>query len=256
MIEAPGTYHHSVILGTMAEAAASEIDANPILAKVCGYYHDIGKINKPLYFIENQPDGKNRHDKLAPSMSKHILISHVRDGVEMAKKDKLGQVIVDTIEQHHGTNVIRYFYEKAKRLQNHEAVEEEDYRYPGPKPQSNEAGLVLLADVVEASSRTLDNPTPSRIQRHVQDAISTVFSQGQLDHCDLTLKDLNAIAKTFIQILNGIHHHRIEYAENGASDKDKGKNGSSDRRQTERVRSIVEEDPSRSANGFKRLGLS
>lgn len=256
MLEAPGTYHHSVILGTMAEAAASDIEANPALAKVCGYYHDIGKINKPLYFIENQTDGNNKHNRLAPSMSKHILISHVRDGVEIAKENKLGQDILDTIRQHHGTSVIRYFYEKAKKLQGAESVRDQDYRYPGPKPQSNEAGLILLADVVEASSRTLDNPTPARIQRHVQALIYDVFSQGQLDHCDLTLKDLNAIAKNFIKILNGIHHHRIEYAENGASEKENGKNGSSDRKQAERVGHIVKENSDRGADHFRRLGLS
>jgi putative nucleotidyltransferase with HDIG domain len=136
MIESPGTYHHSVIVGSMAEAAAAEIDANPLLAKVTGYYHDIGKIRKPLYFIENQRSGRNRHDRLAPSMSSLILIAHVRDGVELAREHKLSPVIVDGIRQHHGTSLIRYFYEKARQVKGESQVKEEDFRYPGPKPRS------------------------------------------------------------------------------------------------------------------------
>jgi len=256
LLEAPGTYHHSVIVGTMVEAAALEINANPLLAKACGYYHDIGKINKPQYFIENQQDEKNKHDKLAPSMSKHILVSHVKDGVEIGKENKLGQAILDTIKQHHGTSVISYFYEKAKKLQGSEAVNDNDYRYPGPKPQTKEAALVLLADVVEASSRTLDNPTPSRIQGHVQGLIYKLFTEGQLDECDLTLKDLNAIAKNFIKIINGIYHHRIEYLESARSEREDGKNGSSHKKQAEKIQDISEKDSKKSAIQFKRLGLS
>ncbi len=216
MLEAPGTYHHSVVVGSMVEAAASEIGANPVLAKVCGYYHDIGKIKKPLYFVENQTDGKNRHDKLAPSMSSLILISHVKDGVEIAKQNRLGAPIIDAIRQHHGTSLIKFFYEKARKLKGEDAVKIDNFRYPGPRPQTREAGLVMLADVVEAASRTLENPTPSRIQGHVQKLINSIFSDGQLDNCELTLKDLNKIAKSFNKILNGIHHHRIEYSDSAA----------------------------------------
>jgi putative nucleotidyltransferase with HDIG domain len=229
MIEAPGTYHHSVIVGTMVEAAASEIGANPLLAKVCGFYHDIGKIKKPMYFVENQTNGVNKHDKLAPSMSSLILISHVKDGVEIAKKNKLGQIIIDTIKQSHGTSFISFFYEKAKQLKGEDAVNIDDFRYPGPKPQTREAGLVMLADVVEAASRTLANPTPSRIQGLVQNLINIVFSDGQLGNCELTLKDLHNIAKSFNQILNGIHHHRIEYPEQPLLNNGKGKDGSPDK---------------------------
>ena len=164
LIEAPGTYHHSVIVGSMVEAAASEIGVNSLLAKVCGYYHDIGKIKKPLYFIENQSDGKNKHDKLAPSMSSLILVAHVKDGIEIAKKNRLGSAISDTIQQHHGTSLITYFYEKAKQQRGDDGVKIDDFRYPGPKPQTREVALVMLADVVEAASRTLANPTPARIQ--------------------------------------------------------------------------------------------
>ncbi|MGD9300219.1 MAG: HDIG domain-containing protein [Desulfobacterales bacterium] len=260
MIEAPGTYHHSVIVGSLVEAAASEIGANHLLAKVCGYYHDIGKINKPLYFIENQTNGKNKHDKLAPSMSGLILIAHVKEGVEIAKEHKLGQVIIDTIRQHHGTSFIRYFYDKAKQLKGEDQVTIDDFRYPGPKPQTREAGLVMLADVVEAASRTLDNPTPSRIQGLVQNLINNIFSDGQLDECELTLKDLHKIARSFNKILYGIHHHRIEYTEKRASagENSKGrlKNGSPDRQQAKPVQNLAEEDTAGGSGHLKRLGLS
>jgi putative nucleotidyltransferase with HDIG domain len=256
MIEAPGTYHHSVIVGTMVEAAASEIGANPLLAKVCGYYHDIGKINKPLYFIENQTNGINKHDKLAPSMSSLILISHIKDGVELAKKNKLGKVIVDTIRQSHGTSLIRYFYEKAKQLKGENAVNIDDFRYPGPKPQTREASLVMLADVVEAASRTLANPTPSRIQGLVQNLINNIFSDGQLDDCELTLKDLHNIAKSFNKILDGIHHHRIEYPETPLLTNGKGKDGSPDRQQAKQTRDRSKRDTAKGKSHLKRLGLS
>jgi len=255
MIEAPGTYHHSVIVGSLVEAAASEIGANSLLAKVCGYYHDIGKIRKPLYFIENQTNGKNKHDKLAPSMSSLILISHIKDGVEVAKENKLGQVIIDTIRQHHGTSLIRYFYEKAKQQKGESAVNIDNYRYPGPKPQTRESALVMLGDVVEAASRTLDNPTPSRIQGLVQNLINKIFSDGQLDDCDLTLKDLHSIAKSFNTILNGIHHHRIEYSES-ASAKGKTKNGSADRQQAKQYKDIDKESGEDRTGHLRRLGLS
>lgn len=211
MLQAPGTYHHSVIVGSLVEAAASVIGGNPLLGKVSGYYHDIGKIKKPAYFIENQARCKNRHDKLAPSMSSLILTSHVRDGVEIAKEHRLGKAIVDIIQQHHGTSLISYFYEKAKKLKGEKFVNIEHFRYPGPKPQTKEAGLVLLADAVEAASRTLENPTPARIKGLVQRIINNMFLDGQLDECELTLKDINQIANTFTKILTGIHHHRIEY---------------------------------------------
>jgi putative nucleotidyltransferase with HDIG domain len=260
MIESPGTYHHSVIVGSLVEAAASEIGANHLLAKVCGYYHDIGKSKKPLYFIENQKPGKNKHDKLAPSMSSLILIAHVKDGVEIARENKLGQAIIDTIRQHHGTSLIRYFFEKAKQRKGEDAVNIDDFRYPGPKPQTREAGLVMLADVVEAASRSLDNPTPSRIQGLVQNLINHIFSDGQLDECELTLKDLHKIARSFNQILNGFHHHRIEYTEKraaaGESGKGRAKNGSPDRQQAKQAQILAQEDKTNGSGHLKRLGLS
>ncbi len=256
MLEAPGTYHHSVIVGTMVEAAASEIGANPLLAKVCGYFHDIGKIKKPLYFIENQSNGVNRHDKLAPSMSSLILIAHIKDGVDIAKKNKLGNAIIETIRQSHGTSLITYFYEKAKHLRGEDVVNIDDFRYPGPKPQNREAGLVMLADAVEAASRTLANPTPSRIQGLVQNLINKIFSDGQLDNCELTLKDLHNIAKSFNKILHGIHHHRIEYPEKQLLTNGKGKNGSFDIQQAKKVQDINDNNSTKSQRHLKRLGLS
>jgi putative nucleotidyltransferase with HDIG domain len=256
MIEAPGTYHHSVIVGSMVEAAASEINANSLLAKVCGYYHDIGKVKQPLYFIENQANGRNKHDKLAPSMSSLILIAHIKTGVEVARENRLGQEIIDTIRQHHGTSLIQYFYEKAKQLKGEGAVNIDNFRYPGPKPQTREAGIVMLADIIEAASRTLENPTPSRIQGLVQTLINKVFSDGQLDNCELTLRDLDNIAKIFNKILNGIYHHRIEYFEGGAAARGKGKNGSPDRKQAKQNQDAHKENGTKGPGHLKRLGLS
>ncbi|ETR73537.1 MAG: Metal dependent phosphohydrolase [Candidatus Magnetoglobus multicellularis str. Araruama] len=260
MLEAPGTYHHSVIVGSMVEAAASEIGANPLLAKVCGYYHDIGKIKNPLYFIENQQKGMNRHNKLAPSMSSLIIISHVKHGVEMAKKYKLGKAICDTIQQHHGSSMISFFYEKARQQKGEHAVKEDDFRYPGPKPQTREAGLVMLADVVEAASRALENPTPARIQGLVQRLINKIFSDGQLDNCELTLRDLHRIANKFNKILNGIHHHRIEYTEAAVKNNQKHK-ARKNKQNGNHVKTVSapQEKPPESqddkSNGLKRLGL-
>jgi hypothetical protein len=255
MLEAPGTYHHCVVVGSLVEAAASEIGANPILAKVCGYYHDIGKLKQPLYFIENQSNGRNKHDKLAPSMSALILIAHVKNGVELARENKLGQVIIDSIQQHHGTSTISYFYEKAKAVKGADSVKIDHFRYPGPRPQTREAGLVMLADVVEAASRTLENPTPSRIQGLVQNLINKVFTDGQLDHCELTLKDLHRIAKSFNKILNGIHHHRIEYQDSAAITSGKVKNGSIDRKPPKPPQAVRARHSDDRQAHIKRLGL-
>lgn len=215
MMKAPGTYHHSIVVGNLVEAAAESIGANPLLARVAAYYHDIGKASKPLYFIENQAGEENRHDKLSPNMSALILISHIKEGVELARENRLGQPIIDIIRQHHGTALIKFFYERAKSQSaaNGQSVEEKDFRYPGPKPQTREAGIVMLADCVEAASRTLVNPTSDRIQGLVQKLINNVFIDGQLDECELTLKNLHEIARSFTAILNGIFHHRIDYPE-------------------------------------------
>lgn len=207
----PGTYHHSILIGNLAEAAAEAIGENPLLARVGGYYHDIGKIRKPEYFIENQRPSENKHDRLMPSMSGLIVASHVKDGVEIARAYKLPTAVVDIIRQHHGTSLITYFYQKAKDLQPFAKIAEEDYRYPGPRPRTKVAAIVMLADAVEAASRTLDDPTPQRIQALTNSMITRIFLDDQLSKCDLTLKDLREIAKSFNLILNGIFHHRIDY---------------------------------------------
>jgi hypothetical protein len=241
IMEAPGTYHHSIIVASLVEAAAEAIGANPLLAKVSAYYHDIGKIKKPQYFIENQRNSENKHNKLSPRMSSLIITSHVKDGCELASEDKLGTQITNIIREHHGTSLVSYFYEKAKhdRDSSIRALPESDFRYPGPKPQSREAGLVLLGDVIEASSRTLSNPTPSRIKNLVRERIDKVLMDGQLDECKLTLYDLNIIAETFTRILNGIFHQRIDYPEmvvrdfNGSR---KANNVYSHRKQAEKIK--------------------
>ncbi len=216
-ISAPGTWNHSMVIGMMVEAAADAIGANPVLARVAAYFHDVGKTKKPLYFVENQNAGENRHDKLSTSMSALIIRSHVKDGMELARKHKIPEVIVDMIPQHHGTSLIEYFYEKAcKECGEGETASEVDrslYAYPGPKPQSREAALLMLADGVEAASRTISEPTSDRIQGMVQKMINKVFASGELNECELTLKDLHLIAKCFTRILNGIYHQRIAYAE-------------------------------------------
>lgn len=224
VVLAPGTYHHSIIVGSLAEAAAKAINVNPLLARVSAYYHDIGKIKKPLYFSENQGGKRNPHDKLSPSMSSLILNAHVKDGVELAKKQKLGKKILDIIQQHHGTGLISFFYQKAKGNPGIESVNEKDYRYLGPRPQTKEAGIVMLADAVEAASKTLSEPTPSRVKGLVKRIINTIFTDGQLDDCELTLKDLRYIEESFDRILTGIFHQRVEYPdsheENNSSKKE------------------------------------
>lgn len=277
MVQAPGTYHHSVIVSNMVEASARAIGANPLLAKVAAYYHDIGKIKKPLYFIENQAGKANRHEKLAPSMSALILIAHVKDGMELARQAKLGREIISIIEQHHGTSLISFFYEKARERAERKGdkslrVKEEDFRYPGPRPQTKEAGLVMLADVIEAASKTLVDPTSARIQGMVQKIMNKVFSDGQLDECELTLKDLHAIAKSFNQTLSGIFHHRVEYPDpvakvssmrprDGAGNGKNGLNGKTENGDTDQdglsdPRAGQAENKGESEESLRRLGLS
>lgn len=211
MLEAPGTYHHSIIVANMAELAAKSIGAHSMLCKVGGIYHDVGKTDKAEYFIENQFKMANPHDRLTPAMSALVLISHVKRGVELATQYRLGPEITDIIRQHHGTSLIRYFYHKAKM--SNPSVSAEEFRYAGPKPQSREAALIMLADVVEASSRTLEEPTPSRIRAHVEKIVKGVFAEGQLDSTELTFKDLDKVTDSFVIVLTGIFHKRIEYPE-------------------------------------------
>jgi hypothetical protein len=213
VLQAPGTYHHCLMVGNLVEAAAKSITANPLLARISAYYHDIGKLKKPVYFIENTGGSNNKHDHISPTMSSLILISHVKDGVELARENRLGDRIARIIQQHHGTSLTSFFYQKAKAKENPDmdSLSEKDFRYPGPKPQTKEAGLVMLADAVEASSRTLTDPTPASIQRLVRKIINQIFLDGQLEECELTLKDLHEIGNSFSRILTSFFHQRIDY---------------------------------------------
>ena len=211
-LEAPGTYHHSVVVGSLSEAAAEAIGANAVFCRTAAMYHDIGKLTKVNYFVENQIGG-NKHDNLSPRMSALIIASHVKEGIEMGKEIDLPQEIVDVIPQHHGTKLITYFYQKAKEHQDPALgeVTEEEFRYPGPKPQSKEAGIIMIADAVEAASRTLDEPSPARLKGMIRQIIDYIFLDGQLNECDLTLRDLEKIAQSFLRALMGIHHQRVSY---------------------------------------------
>jgi len=197
-------------MGNLSEAAAESIGANSILARVGCYYHDIGKMSKPQYFIENQLDQNNKHNELNPNISTKIIISHVRDGIEMAKKHRLPQQIIDFIPMHHGTTLVAYFFDKA-RSSSKEEVSDHIYRYPGPKPQTKETGIVMLADAIEASTRTIEDPSPQKLENNIKEVIRKRFMEGELDECDLTLKDLTKIKDSFLKILIGIHHHRLKY---------------------------------------------
>lgn len=210
-IRAPGTYHHSIMVGNLSEAACEAIGANALLARVASYYHDIGKMEKPDYFVENQKGGRNPHEKLTPTMSCLILINHVKRGMDIAEEYNLPKEICDIIPQHHGTNLIRYFYQKAKENSDGQEVNEASFRYHGPKPQSKEAGVVMLADAVEAGSRTLKDPTVSRIRSMVTSFTYERLLESELDECPLTLRDLNFIRESFVNNLTGMFHGRIEY---------------------------------------------
>jgi putative nucleotidyltransferase with HDIG domain len=211
MLNMPGTYHHSLLVANLVEAGAKAVGANSLLCKVGALFHDIGKISHPEYFIENQFGGENKHDKLAPSMSALILISHVKKGVELAESNRLGPEICSIIREHHGTRLMPYFFHKATELG--ENPRPEDYSYPGPLPQSKEAAIVMLADVVEASSRVLTDPTPARIAGHIDKILNDVFVEGQLDEVDLTFKDVHKLSVSFRRILTGLFHQRIAYPE-------------------------------------------
>ncbi|MCQ6273638.1 HD family phosphohydrolase [Bacillus sp. V3B] len=211
LTEAPGTYHHSVMVANLAESACEAIGANGLLARVGCYYHDIGKIKRPYFFIENQMNTENPHDNLAPNTSKSIIIAHVTDGAETLRKHRMPKEIIDIAEQHHGTTLLKFFYHKAK--QSGVDVSEEDYRYPGPKAQTKESAIVGIADSVEAAVRSMSQPTPEQIEGLVRKIISDRLQDNQFNECDLTLKELDKVADTLCESLKGIFHSRIEYPE-------------------------------------------
>ena len=229
-IEAPGTYHHSLVVATLSEAAAEEVGANAPMCRVCAYFHDIGKLNKPEYYIENIGDGHNPHDELTPTMSALIITAHVKDGEDIAIKHHMNREIIDVIKEHHGTSMVSYFYHRAlKQREELEAqvkegqereedipeVKEANFRYPGPKPQSRESAIISLADAIESASRSLQKPTPAKIKQLIEDIVRSRLEEGQLDECDLTLADLAIIKESFAATLRSMMHTRIAYPKKG-----------------------------------------
>lgn len=213
LVEAPGTYHHSIMVANLAEAAAERVGGDSLLTRVGAYYHDIGKMRRPYFFIENQFGGENPHDRISPNLSALIITSHVKDGVDMALEHGLPEELIDFIREHHGTTRVQYFYQRALEETDGEGILEENFAYPGPIPNSRETAILMLADAAEAAARAMTKATPGRIEATVRKLVRDRLNDGQLDHCDLTLKDLDAIADTFVQVLSGIFHARIEYPE-------------------------------------------
>ncbi len=209
LTETPGTYHHSVMVANLADAACESIGANGLLARVGSYYHDIGKTLRPGFFIENQHAGQNPHDALPPEKSRDIIIAHGEDGAKLLEKHKMPVEIIDIARQHHGTSTLKYFYFKAK--ESGEDVKEEDFRYAGPKPQTKEIAIISIADSVEAAVRSMKEPTSDKIAALVQSIVNDKMNDGQFDECDLSMKELKTAERVICETLNGIFHNRIEY---------------------------------------------
>jgi len=230
LLDAPGTYHHSVMVGNLAETAAGNIGADPIAVRVGAYYHDIGKIKRPGFFVENQVGNEKPHEKIAPSLSTLIVTSHIKDGVDLCRDYKLPQVIIDIVKQHHGTMLVSYFYKQATENEHGECIIEADFRYEGPRPQSKEAALIMLADACEAAVRSISKPNGNRIEATVRKIIRERLHDGQLDECNLTLRDLNVIGDVFIRVLSSMFHKRVEYPDTVKElERRKVKNGNSNK---------------------------
>lgn len=241
-LEAPGTFHHSLVVASLAEAAAESIGANAPMCRVCAYFHDIGKLKKPDYFIENQGD-ENPHDTITPTMSALVIIAHVKDGVDLAVKHKLNPLIIDVIKEHHGDSLVYYFYHKANELKRQgdgdvekglekaediSSVNEKNFRYPGPIPSSKESGIISLADAIESASRTLRKPTPSKIKSLVDEIVMKRVSEGQLDNCRLSLRELKKVRESFSSTLRSMLHSRIDYPKEKEKEKDEDRGQKTD----------------------------
>lgn len=211
LLEAPGTYHHSLIVGNLAEAAAELVGADPLLCRVGAYYHDVGKTKRPMFFVENQMTKENPHEKIAPSLSHLIITSHVSDGLEMQRQAGLPKPIQDICATHHGTTILWYFLNKAKEQDKNGTVKADDFRYPGPKPKTRECAIIMICDAVEAAVRSMARPTPNRVEGVIRKIVRDRLQDGQLDECDLTLQDLDTMVGAFMKTLKGIYHSRIEY---------------------------------------------
>jgi len=212
-MKAPGTFKHSIDVGNLAQAAAEAVGANSLLIRVGAYYHDIGKAEKPEYFIENQLRGTNKHEKLSPRLSAKVIIAHVKDGIRLANEYKLPSVITDFIPMHHGTSRVEYFYQQAldQAKENDAEINEADYCYPGPAPNTKETGILMIAEALEAASRSVKNPTQQRIETLVDSIIESRVKSGQLINCPLTFRDLETIKSAMMPVILGSLHERIEY---------------------------------------------
>ena len=210
-MEAPGTYAHTIQVVNLAEAAATAIDANGLLCRVGLYYHDVGKILKPHYFVENQPEGRNPHDRLKPDTSAAIILEHITEGYKLAKDEGVPDFLADFILEHHGTQRIGFFYEAAVEEYGAANVDPSDYQYPGPKPQSRETAIAMLADTVESATRALKDPTSERIRGLIDSVVDAKIAGGQLDEAPLTLREISTIKKAFAKVLSGVYHQRIDY---------------------------------------------
>jgi len=215
MLEAPGTFHHSVVVGTLAEAGATAIHANPLLCRVAALFHDVGKVGKPQYFSENQAGTVNVHDILSPGMSRVVILSHVKEGLKLAQEYRLGDRVAEIIAQHHGTSLLYCFLDKAQPLIQERRASEETFRYPGPRPRTREAAIIMLADTAEAAARSLKNPTQSELDETVARIVNRAYLDGQLNECDMTLRDLHAVGQAFIRVLSAVVHARVDYPESG-----------------------------------------
>jgi putative nucleotidyltransferase with HDIG domain len=214
LMEAPGTYHHSVLVGNLAEYATEAVGGNPVFARVCAYYHDVGKLKRPYFFKENQLENDNPHDKISPNLSTQIIISHVEDGALLAREYKIPEDIINVIEQHHGTTLAKYFYITVRNKSDSPTeINESDYRYKGPAPKTKEAGILMLADAVEAAVRSLSGPSKEKIGEMTDSIIKARLDDGQFDNCDLTFSDIEKIKGAFLKVFDGIYHSRIEYPE-------------------------------------------
>ncbi|MFN8576884.1 MAG: HDIG domain-containing protein, partial [Candidatus Sericytochromatia bacterium] len=223
MVKAPGTYQHSLVVGNLAEAAAEAVNGDPLLTRVGAMYHDIGKMVRPYFFIENQLGIENQHSKISPRLSALVITAHVKEGLELAKEYKLPSTISDFIPMHHGTSLIAYFFHQAKQTENPENVMEEHFRYPGPKPQTKETAILMLADATEAAVRAISKPTVDQIQKTIGKIIKARIDDGQLSEAPLTLVDLEKISVEFLRILQSLYHSRIEYPSEKQIMKDLGR---------------------------------
>ncbi|RAP35831.1 hypothetical protein DID80_05980 [Candidatus Marinamargulisbacteria bacterium SCGC AAA071-K20] len=215
MMTTPGTYQHSIMVATLAEAAAEEINANPVICRVGAYFHDIGKMKRPTFYTENQFSAENPHNNLAPRISKMIISAHPKDGVELAEKYKLPQVLKDIMMEHHGTALVSYFYTQAKQTEEFkdEEYNKEEFRYPGPKPHFRESGIIMLADSVEAAVRSMQKPSPAKIETLIEKIFTDRIADNQLINCPLTLQEIEEVKQTFLKVFKGVYHSRVNYEE-------------------------------------------